>query len=79
MNNLDYYIWSFEHNAWWRRYNCGYTTDLKQAGKYAYHNAKQICDNANAYQSIDEPNEEMIHINDHSRIKAVSANSNEHT
>lgn len=75
MSDLNYYIWSFEHNGWWKRNNRGYTTNIRQAGKYAYNNAKQICDNANAYQPIDAPNEEMIHIDDHPRIEVVSIGS----
>lgn len=76
MDKFNYYIWSFEHNGWWRRNNCGYTTDIKLAGKYSYGNAKQICDNANAYQPIDKPNEEMICIDDSSRISIVSTDNN---
>jgi len=72
MIDLNYYIWSFEHNGWWRRNNCGYTSSLRQAGKYTHGNAKQICDNANAYQPTNNPNEEMIHVTDHSRIEVVS-------
>ena len=71
MSDLNYYIWSFEHNSWWRWHSRGYTTDIKQAGKYSFDNAKQICDSANAYQPINEPNEEMRHVDNYFRTKAA--------
>jgi hypothetical protein len=27
-------IWSGEHNAYWRPEACGYTSDIKQAGRF---------------------------------------------
>ena len=63
MSDLNYYIWSYEHNAWWGHNSRGYTTDLKYAGKYAEKDAREICDGANAYCSIGQPNEEMRHAN----------------
>ena len=40
-------IWSNEHNAWWRSNACGYTSDIKSAGRYPLSHARRICINAN--------------------------------
>lgn len=29
-----YFIWSFEHGAWWKPDRQGYTTNLSEAGRY---------------------------------------------
>lgn len=37
-----YLIWSYEHNAWWKPNQRGYTSDLKLAGHYDYGEAAEI-------------------------------------
>lgn len=44
-----YYIWSVEHNAWWRSDHCGYTKELDNAGLYDIDEARKIVHNANRY------------------------------
>lgn len=45
--NDFYIIYSFEHNAYWKRNSFGYSRHLNQAGVYGYKEAKEICTNAN--------------------------------
>jgi len=53
-------VWSEEHGSWWRPGCHGYTRTIRDAGRYSYHAAKEICDGANAFQSRGErPNEVM--------------------
>lgn len=40
-------IWSAEHNAWWRPDHNGYTSSLKDAGRYERDEAARIVRNAN--------------------------------
>jgi len=62
MSNLgDYYIWSYENNAWWKPYNMGYTTDLRAAGKYAEDEAVHIVTNANQCCG-NKPNEAFVRV-----------------
>lgn len=51
-----YWIWSLEHNQWWRWNRCGYVSDIHNAGIYVKAEAEEICRNAN----IAELNEIMI-------------------
>jgi len=44
-----YLIWSYEHNAYWRRNSCGYTVNKDEAGRYCYAEAKEIVTMANAF------------------------------
>lgn len=37
-----YVIWSFEHRAWWKPNQRGYTTNLDEAGGYSAREAGQI-------------------------------------
>lgn len=37
-----YYIWSLEHEAWWRPERNGYTTDVNEAGLYTREQAADI-------------------------------------
>ena len=39
---MFFYIWSFEHNAWWRPYSAGYTDHLDEAGHYTSEEAGEI-------------------------------------
>jgi len=41
----EYYIWSYEHNAWWKPNSIGYTIDLRQAGRYTAEQVKVIIPN----------------------------------
>ena len=56
-----YFIWSNEHQAWWRWTSCGYTKDRRLAGQYSLAEAESICQNANFHQDEDEvPNEAIV-------------------
>ena len=46
---MKFYIWSFEHNQWWRPNCFGYTSDINEAGEYDIEDATQICQNANIF------------------------------
>ncbi len=37
------YVYSNEHQAFWRPNSCGYTTDILQAGLYTKEEADEIC------------------------------------
>ena len=41
-NEMEYLSWSFEHLAWWRSNEEGYTTNLAQAGRYSQEDAGRI-------------------------------------
>jgi hypothetical protein len=43
----EYLIWSEEHWAWWRPARRGYTTSMRQAGRYPKDEAEAICSSAN--------------------------------
>ena len=48
MNDDDeFFIWSIEHNAWWRPNWCGYTDTLRDAGRYSRTVAEEIVARAN--------------------------------
>lgn len=49
-----YYIWSFEHNAWWRPNELGYTKSISEAGIYQPERAHKICLNANITGTVNE-------------------------
>jgi hypothetical protein len=58
-------VWSHEHSAWWRPGWHGYTTRVRDAGRYEYAEARKICDGAcfpqwSANQGIKAPNEVMV-------------------
>jgi hypothetical protein len=38
----DYFVWSMEHDAWWRPNHCGYTNSLFDAGLYTKAQADEI-------------------------------------
>lgn len=48
MSQQQFLIWSEEHGAWWRPHRCGYTTSMKNAGRYDALSAEQIVREANA-------------------------------
>lgn len=47
MSNAGFYIWSVEHNAWWRPHERGYTQSVAEAGVYHEARAKEIVKSAN--------------------------------
>lgn len=47
----EFYIWSFEHDAWWKPNSFGYTRSITEAGKYPLSEALNICKNANVISS----------------------------
>jgi hypothetical protein len=50
MTSLDeYVIWSFEHRAWWRPGEMGYTESVFEAGLYTKAQADRIVTKANRY------------------------------
>jgi len=53
-SSTRYYIWSFEHNGWWRPHRHGYTQDIKEAGEYNFNNAFLIVQECNSYGEIKE-------------------------
>ena len=62
MNTSRYLIWSFEHVAWWRPGQFGYSKEIKEAGNYSYKDALEICRGANAHRLPrgQFPNEAMV-------------------
>ena len=48
------FIWSFEHNAWWRANECGYTLARDERGVYEIEQAKAIVLGANSHGRINE-------------------------
>ena len=58
-NKTLWLIWSFEHNAWWGKNWLGYTENIKEAGRYTYHEARAIVWSAN-YGCYNRPNEAMV-------------------
>jgi len=47
IDDLEYLIWSFEHNRWWLPARWGYTTNVEAAGRYSFDEALEITANAN--------------------------------
>ncbi len=59
----NYFIWSWEHNAWWRPNSSGYTSDVLEAGVYSYRQALKIVRGANINfnrSTAKMPNEAMV-------------------
>lgn len=46
---MKFYIWSFEHKAWWKSNGYGYTFNVLEAGKYSLAEAVEICKDANMH------------------------------
>lgn len=55
-----FYIWSLEHNAWWKPNSCGYCHDISSAGIYSFAEATAIVKSANCCGKI---NETMFSVN----------------
>jgi hypothetical protein len=49
----EYFIWSVEHNAWWRPNHNGYCASWSQAGRYSKDEAFRISARAN-WSSLNE-------------------------
>lgn len=59
-----WYIWSIEHDAWWKKDGNGYTNIFDLAGEFTYEEACRIVENANiGMERTDRPNEAMIAVN----------------
>lgn len=52
-------IWSYEHDAFWKDKQNGYTTDRKEAGRYSFSEACRIVFEANKFHQ-NEAYEGMI-------------------
>jgi hypothetical protein len=53
-----YVIWSFEHHAWWKAWQWGYTDYLTEAGRYTKDDADRIVTRANQYAAT--PHEQAL-------------------
>jgi hypothetical protein len=53
-------IVSWEHNAFWRPAELGYTQLVEEAGRYSFSQASFICRRANIARPKDGPNEVMV-------------------
>ncbi len=45
--NIKFYIWSNQHEAWWKPAKRGYTEKIEKAGVYSLEEAIEICNGAN--------------------------------
>lgn len=59
-----FYIWSNEHNAWWRPGRMGYTTNKQNAGIYNSEEAEKILEQANVMCNEDNLNEIKIPVSE---------------
>ena len=58
---MKYYIYSFEHDGYWKSDRFGYTPNLSDAGIFSETEALEITLQANIVMAIKgEPNEAMI-------------------
>lgn len=55
----DFLIWSIEHGSWWRSNHEGYTSDVKEAGKYSFDEAIDIVNNPHTVKP-GIPNEAIV-------------------
>lgn len=53
-------IVSWEHNAFWRPAERGYTKRVEEAGRYSLVDAAEICARANIVRPPDSPNVVMV-------------------
>lgn len=63
MSELEWLVWSNEHNAWWNPNGCGYTPSAAKAGRYSQAVADRICDHGGRLIN-GKPPEEKVHISD---------------
>jgi hypothetical protein len=49
-DDLEWLIWSSEHQGWWRGNGVGYTPKLAEAGRFQTLAAVLICSTANRYE-----------------------------
>jgi hypothetical protein len=64
VNHIDQWlVWSNEHRAWWAPGGSGYVRKSKDAGRYSFREASEICHAANHGQS-DGPMETMVSVHD---------------
>lgn len=58
----DWIIWCHERRAWWRADRAGYTTSIKEAGRYSLAEATEICEQSNVLENRNSlaPNETMM-------------------
>ena len=68
---IKFYIWSIEHNAWWKKNSWGYTTKIDEAETYSMAEAKFTCSCRNGI--LNSPTVEMVAENDLIRIKEKSS------
>jgi len=59
---MRFYIWSYEHDAWWGPESRGYTKDKKEAGIYSAAEAVEICYMANRFLPDGVLNEKMVNV-----------------
>jgi hypothetical protein len=62
----QYLVWSNEHQAWWRPNSAGYSTDVRNAGRYSRAEAIEISGTArNGWRKPERlPDELAINIQD---------------
>lgn len=53
-------IVSWEHNAFWRPFERGYTKRVEEAGRYSFLRACEIVARANIARQPDSPHEVMV-------------------
>lgn len=77
---FEWLVWSNEHRAWWREHGCGYTHDVKQAGRYDFDEAAQIIVEANEYGILTcEPSETLVPVVPGVRMFGVVAEETKQT
>jgi hypothetical protein len=50
--DMEYRIWSFKHEQWWKPAGRGYTSDLKEAGQYETENAARLVERDRYGQNV---------------------------
>ena len=58
--NMEFYIWSREHQGYWKQNGWGYTPDKDEAGRFSFEEGSAICLNANQFVEDDEELEEKM-------------------
>jgi hypothetical protein len=75
---MQFYIWSIEHNAWWKPNGYGYTTDINQAGIYNQEEAYKIIHAANIC-CTNNPKETLVPYIKPDRFEKLISDSDEIT